>query len=251
MIKTYILDDEQPAVESIKTLLHLHEDFASAEIQYNTNPKVAIEEINTFCPDILFLDIEMPFYNGFEVLQQIDTEKLIVIFVTAYDQYAIQAIKENALDYILKPIDPVQFKTALEKASQRLNKKNYSAGAIQKLIQSNEKRKIAIASKNGYVLIAPEEILYVVAENVYSVFHLTNGKNITQSKNLKTTASMLPERLFLRISRSCIIKCDAIVGFTFHNGGTISLTDGSEHSIGKTYRKLVFEFLKKQFFFDV
>lgn len=247
-MKAYIVDDEPPAIRTIEALLQRFEATAPITILgSNNNSLEAVEEINKLKPNVLFLDIEMPGLNGFEILNHLNYKEFLVVFVTAYRDYAVEAFNIEAFHYILKPISPLSFTKCLQKIEQRLIEKNYTSSAEVLSAASVKGHSIAIRGQEGYQLIDYNEISAIIADGAYSKFVLNNGKALTHSKNLKYNATKLPSEFFKRISRSAIINLEKIKSFTFQDGGTIKLTNNEELLVGKTYRSEVFKYLKDRF----
>ncbi len=247
-MRVFILDDEPPAVKVIKALLEQQKVNFPINIAGTANdPLEAIPQINQLKPEVLFLDVEMPIYNGFEVLKQLTYTNFLVVFITAYRDYAFDAFKANAFNYLMKPISPKAFHSCLVKIGERLGEKQFNPKELKALLKSYSGNGIAIHTKHGYEVIIHHDIVCVLSSGAYSEFHLANGKNIVQSKNLKFNENFLPEPLFKRISRSAIINTKRIASFSLADGGSVLLSNGQELFIGKTYRQNVFEFLKKKF----
>lgn len=247
-MNVFILDDEPPAIKTIKALLEQHKgDFSVDTIEMSNDPVEAIPRINKLKPEVLFLDVEMPIYNGFDVLKQITYSDFLVIFVTAYRDYAVEAFKTNALHYIVKPISPKAFNKCLVRINESLINKSFNSKEIDAFLEKQTKKSIAIYTKDGYEVISFKEIVCVLSNGAYSKFYLENGKTILQSKNLKHSESILPNQFFKRISRSAIVNLEKVASFSFTNGGLISLSNGKELYVGKTYREGVFEFLKEKY----
>ncbi|HHB78799.1 MAG TPA: response regulator transcription factor [Saprospiraceae bacterium] len=172
-MKAVIIDDEFKNIEVLTYLLRTYcPDIRT--IQQATSVKDAIPLIRRTKPDIVFLDIELPEENGFELLSYFNPVPFAVIFTTAHEQYAIQAIKASACDYLLKPIDHKELILAVEKAKN----------TVEKTDHSNNNKTIQIPTINGFLLCNIDEILYCQADGRYTNFYLENGKTILSSKNL-------------------------------------------------------------------
>ena len=247
-MKVFIVDDEPPAVRAIEALLEQHEgDFPVEVIGTSNDSEEAIEWINKVRPDVLFLDVEMPGLTGFELLEKINYKDLMVIFVTAYRDYAVDAFKANAIHYIVKPISPKAFNHCLERINEKLEQKQFNMTGLNRVLDRMHEGKIAIKSKDGYSVLPCEEVVSIKSEGSYSEFHLENGKKLVQSKNLKHSSEGLPKDLFKRISRSAIINIEKVVSFSFQDGGSICLSNGENLLVGKTYRNETFALLKDKF----
>jgi len=247
-MNVFIIDDEPPAVSAIEALLGRHKADYTIQIIGTSNDSIeAVEQINRLKPEVLFLDVEMPGYNGFELLEKINYQDLMVVFVTAYRDYAVDAFKENALDYIVKPISPKAFGRCLERINKKLDQNQFNPKGIDQVLETMKCKSLAVKTSNGYEVIDCDKIVWIKSEGAYSEFHLLDGKHFVQSKNLKQCAQILPSNLFKRISRSAIVNVERIRSFSFNDGGVISLKNGVDLFFGKTYRTEVFSFLRDKY----
>jgi two-component system LytT family response regulator len=199
--------------------------------------------------DLIFLDIAMPGENGFELIGQAKESNAHVIFTTAYDQYALKAIKANALDYLLKPIDIDELKEAVEKADQYISLKKNGINqneSLQNLAQQlqdrKEIRKISLPNGQGYTLTSVSDIVHIAADSNYSVFYLYNGEKITVSKVLKEYEEILPEHQFIRVHKSSIINLDYVLDYNSRNGLEVTLKNGDRIAVS---RRRASDFLDK------
>lgn len=199
--------------------------------------------------DLIFLDIAMPGENGFELIGQAKESNAHVIFTTAYDQYALKAIKANALDYLLKPIDIDELKEAVEKADQYIslkkngiNRNESLQNLAQQLQDKKEIRKISLPNGQGYSLTSVSDIVHIAADSNYSVFYLYNGEKITVSKVLKEYEEILPEHQFIRVHKSSIINLDYVLDYNSRNGLEVSLKNGDRIAVS---RRRASDFLDK------
>jgi two-component system LytT family response regulator len=185
--------------------------------------------IRKFQPEIVFLDIEMPKYNGLEIVNFFGKDEIQfnIIFTTAYNQYAIQAFKTSALDYLLKPIDPEELKETIERYKQKqLTTFHKLQGAKLSLAHTE---KIAIPDGNNLIMIEVNEILYLKADSNYTDIHLTNGKKYTTSRILKNFEETLSSySQFFRCHKSYIVNILHTLKFSKANGGTVILKNDVE-----------------------
>lgn len=185
--------------------------------------------IRKFQPEIVFLDIEMPKYNGLEIVNFFGKDEIQfnIIFTTAYNQYAIQAFKTSALDYLLKPIDPEELKETMERYKQK-QLTTFHKLQVAKLSIAHTER-IAIPDGNNLIMIEVNEILYLKADSNYTDIHLTNGKKYTTSRILKNFEETLSSySQFFRCHKSYIINILHTLKFSRVNGGTIVLKNDVE-----------------------
>ena len=209
--KAIIIDDEKPARDIIRTFL---KDIAEVEVIAECPDGFAgLKAIQDMKPDLVFLDIQMPKLTGFEVLELLENLPLI-IFSTAYDQYAIRAFELNATDYILKPYSRERFGQAVAKAVSRLQTGVSVQPELQKIIQSADDKeellqRIAVKTRHKVHVIGVNEILYIEAEGDYVMIHTREG-NYLKEKTMKYFESHLEPAKFIRIHRSFIVNAEAI-----------------------------------------
>lgn len=209
--KTFIIDDEEPARVLVKNYLEAYADFEIAgEYQDGFNGAKAINEIK---PDVVFLDIQMPKLDGFELLEILEHHP-VIIFTTAYDQYAIKAFEMNAIDYLLKPFSKDRFKKAIEKAIEKLSEQASNKATVNKIIESREQQteelqRIAVRSGSGINVIPVEDICYFEADGDYVMIHTKNNRYLKE-KTMKYFESHLDPAQFVRIHRSYIVNVNDI-----------------------------------------
>ncbi|ANI90365.1 hypothetical protein A9P82_14345 [Arachidicoccus ginsenosidimutans] len=196
-------------------------------------------------PDIVFLDIEMPRMGGFEMLNQLPEHHFHLIFVTAYDQYAIRAIRFAAFDYLLKPVDIDELKQVVERAQQATPLHN-NARKLE-VLQENVKTsshlgKIAIPVLEGLLFLNTEEIVHLEAAGNYTVIHLTDNSRQVATHTLKDFEELLPSNLFFRTHHSHIINLKYIKRYIKGDGGQIELTDDRFITVSRRKKE---EFLKR------
>ena len=247
MIRTIIIDDEQLAIESLQwEVENFCEDLKI--IDTFTNPKEAISGINYLKPDLVLLDIEMPEIDGFQLLQLLDYKNFDLIITTAYNQYAIQAFKANAIDYLLKPIDPSDLTKSIERVKMRQgnNTANKNIETIlTELVKKNEtiQQKIAIPVNNKILFVNAQDIIYCKSDGSYTHLFLKNNKDYIVSKSIKHFEEILPETHFARIHKSYIINIDEIVGMSKQGGGDVILSNEIEVPISRTYKQKLLDIL--------
>lgn len=214
-LKIIIIDDEKDAIEAIENTILLsgcqHDIIATT-----TNPLEGIGLILQYKPDLIFLDIEMPEMNGFEMLESIPKINFEVVFATAYNQYALQAIKNNAADYILKPVSVSDVSEALKRVEHRVENKKDSPvdfDSIFNEIKVKSGEKIKISTRSGFELINLSELISIEAQGTYSYGRLEGEKSIMITKPLKEMEAQLNRDLFFRTHRSYLINLDHIKRF--------------------------------------
>ncbi len=207
--KAMILDDEADAVSLLQIQLSKHCPQIT-NIMAFTNPAKALNEIEVFKPDLVFLDIEMPVISGFEFLRQLMPLNFAVIFITAYNQFALKAFKFNALDYLVKPIEINELKEAVEKAENSIRPGLLQLTQLQNQIRGGMLNKIAISTQTGISFIDLNDIMYAEASNNYTRLVLTDDSVLIISKTLKDVQDLLEESHFLRIHRQYIINLNKV-----------------------------------------
>jgi len=248
MIKAVIIDDEQLAIESLQWEI---ENFSQdiKVIESFTNPKEAVSGINYLKPDLVFLDIEMPEIDGFQLLQMLDYKNFDIIITTAYNQYAIQAFKANAIDYLLKPVDPDDLIQAIDKVKSRQqnNSSTHNIEAIlKKLVKTGLERhkKIPLSLNNKIKLVEPDQILYCKSDGSYTTVFMTDGTEYLVSKSIKHIEELLPEEYFIRVHKSYMVNLNEIKELIKQGSGEIVLSNDFIIPISRSHRKQVFEALK-------
>ena len=235
-----IVDDEKLARE----LLHEYLDgFPQISVVGEcAKGNEAVEKINKLKPDILFLDVQMPGMNGFDVLEEIDHEPY-VIFTTAYDQYAIKAFEKNAVDYLLKPLDQERFRSAVNRA---LKRKTVEKGTMEELIQTirsegrNFESHIFVQKSEKLFNLAVEEIVYLEASGDYTII-TTKGDQFVSSSGIGKLEEMMDPDTFIRVHRSTIINLNYLKEIERHfNGGmVVKMQSGKNFPVSRTYAKLI------------
>lgn len=205
----------------------------------------AMQAIGKFHPDLVFLDIQMPGMNGFELLENCQEYGFKVIFTTAFNEYAIQAIRHSALDYLLKPVNKNELIQAVAKA--KAVQQPTASERIARLLESIESRKtperVALTTFDGMIIIENRDILYCESENNYTRFHLVSGKTVLISKTLKKVEELFAgESDFLRIHNSFIINIRYVQRYLKGDGGEIYLTTGKSLPVSRTKKQ---EFLSR------
>jgi len=239
VLNTIIVDDEEFARSSLYFLLQENCD----SIHISGIAKSVAEARNLLAQhpiDLIFLDIAMPGEDGFELIPDVQKSKAHVIFTTAYDQYALKAIKANALDYLLKPIDIDELKVAVDKAVKLISLNKNGNGRNENmqnlavnLAERNEIRKISLPNGQGYSLVNIDDIIHIEADSNYSVFYLANKDKITVSKVLKEYEEILPDNQFIRIHKSSIVNLNYVKEYNSKNGLEVILKNGEKIAVSR------------------
>ena|ERR1700744_4292263 len=241
-LKAVIIDDEADAVSLLQLQLYKNCPQITTISTY-TNPVTALEDIKHLKPDLLFLDIEMPLMNGFEVLQKLIPFSFAVIFVTAYNHYAIKAFKFNALDYLVKPVDTNDLVDAVARVENKNALTYTQLNAVQRQMQGEPIRKIAISSHQGVSFIDLDEIIYAEADSNYSTLILTNDRRFVISKTLKDLQELLEESHFLRIHRQYIINLNHVQHLD-RTRSTLTMLNKSDLPVARNQKDKLVEMYK-------
>ena len=203
--KTIIVDDEAAAADELEQMLAGYSRLRL--IAKINDAKNALEAIIRMKPDLVFLDIQMPLMSGFDMLDALNQTgiKPFVIFVTAFDRFAIQAIRASAFDYLLKPVDKEELALSVERFMVRFSQQEREVSYTAILEQLSGK-KLRFNTTGGFVLIDPRDIIYIKADWNFSEIHLSQEKHETVAMNLGSVEEMLPQGCFARINRSVIIN---------------------------------------------
>lgn len=243
MKKVLVIDDEKPTRDFIKRLIDSY-DFGVEVFTDGENVATGIEAIHRLQPDLVILDIQMPDGNGFDVLKTIPVKKFEVIFITAYQEYAVQAIKFSALDYLLKPIDSEELRQAIDSALNTITKKTEESqlNVLQHNMQLNAKRKLVLKTQESVHVVEIENIIRCESDKNYTLFFFTNGKKILVSKTLKDFDILLSGLTFFRAQQSHLINLNYIEKYDRHDG-TIIMKDGSAIPLALARKEQFFEIL--------
>jgi len=246
MIKILIVDDEAAAGNVLKILIEKHIG-AHTDIRYCDNPKQALELLKTFEPSLVMLDIEMPNLNGFDFLNMATDSSFDVIFTTAYDQYAIKAIRFSALDYLLKPIDVLDLQNAVNRhivKKQNQNQQLLVSNLLSNLQQKDPTNfKLALSTSEGVFFYEPLEILYCEGENNYTRFIFAKSKPMLVSKTLGDYEDLLCDHGFLRIHKSYLVNAKYVS--SVDRDGMVKMSDGKHLAISKRRKEAVMNALRQ------
>jgi two-component system, LytTR family, response regulator len=243
MINAVIVDDEPKAIQSLSwELTNFSEEITIMETF--SSPEKALEFFKNNTPDCLFLDIQMPTMDGFQFLEKLTNRDFPVIITTAYDEYAIKALKHEAIDYLLKPIDSDDLNLTIEKI-KKFNSKIFSIDKLERLLlgfnASQSNQKITVNSDGKLIFIHIDDIIFVQSDGNYSTIYLKNNQKKVVTKKLKDINNLLPENSFFRTHNSYIVNLNKIKEFLKNEGYLIM---ESNHKI-PVARQRKTEFLDK------
>ena len=239
-LKTLIVDDETDAVHFISSIIR--EYCPKLEVIGTANTaKDGIQMILEYQPDLVFLDVEMPHGSGFDLLARFPKKMFDVIFITAFNQYALKAIKFSAVDYILKPINMSEFIEAVDKVIEKRSyaySRNINYGELLENLKSTLPTKLAIPTSEGMEYLSTREIIRIEADRSYCWFYLLDSKKHLVSRNLKEYQDLLGDRNFFRPHKSHLINLEFVKKYIRQEGGHIEMADGSQIPISRIKRDL-------------
>ena len=245
MKKVLIIDDEKRIRDFVKRMI----DSFELDVQVYTDGEsvdTGIESIKRIQPDIVFLDIQMPDGTGFDLLNQIGEKRFELIFITAFQEYAIMAIKFSALDYILKPIDAEELKTTLLNALDTIDykKEDTQFDALTHNLNTNQKRKLVLKTQESVHVVDLNEIIRCEADKNYTFFYLNNGKKILVSRTLKDFEMLLGNHGFFRAQQSHLINLEYIDRYDKQEGGSVIMKDGASVPLSSAKKDQFFQLLE-------
>ncbi|MBC7864879.1 MAG: response regulator transcription factor [Bacteroidia bacterium] len=236
MIRAIIVDDEAKSRTTLSALLTRHCTNVTV-VQMADSVETALIAIEKNKPDVVFLDIEMPFASGFTLLEKIKNPDFGIIFCTAYDAYAIKAIKFSALDYLLKPVDVDELIAAVNKIEEKQKSTKRQTPDFELLLsnlkQKNNAGKIAVPTFDGLQMISVAEIIKCTASESYTQISLQNGTKIMVSRILKEYDDLLSEMNFFRVHNSCLINLAHVSKYVKGDGGYVVMTDGESVEVSR------------------
>lgn len=240
IIKTLLIDDEDSAREVLRNMLSQPalQVQILAEVESVAEAVAAIQKEK---PDLIFLDIEMPYQSGFELFNKINLQNTNVIFTTAYSQYAIKAIKYSALDYLLKPISPLELKAAIDKARKKNLANDANIASQLEILKSHlvndASPRLVVPVANGLEIIQKNEIIYLEGDRNYTWIHSKNRDKILTTKTLGEYESLLTENHFFRIYQSYLVNMNHAIKYINGRGGNLLMSDGANLMVSREKKK--------------
>ena len=251
MIKTMLVDDEPRGLSALRRLLELNcpEVKIVGECQ---DTRSAVEAISALEPELVFLDIAMPDKNGFDLLNELSPVHFEVIFVTAHNEYTIQAFKYSAVDYLLKPVEEDLLIEAVRRAGQRIAGKA-SVHQVETFlynlhnVQNPAEMKLCIPDMKGFRVVQLSDVVYCESESSYTIFYLLNGQRITASKSIMEYELLLDHSGFCRIHKSFLVNLHHIKEYIRGEGGSVLLTNDQAIEVSRRKKEVFMARMKELF----
>lgn len=240
MIRAALIDDEKDSLDVLKYELEKHCNDIQILGQFQD-----LESAAQFCKsveiDVLFIDIEMPGKTGFQFLSELESIPFELVFVTAYQNYAIRAFDFYAIDYLLKPVEATRLVRALDRLRKKMGEKNGKPGSesVSRLLESlhgisEQDKKFSIPCTDGFEIIQAKEIIYLEAAGNYTMLFLKDNKKVIATKNLKEFEDFLGGKSFMRIHNSVIVHLSKIKKYIRGDGGAVIMTNGKELPVSRS-----------------
>ncbi len=236
-IRAILIDDEPYCTAGL--VIDLQSTCPEVEVIATCNSaKEGLQQIKMLQPDVVFLDIEMPWMNGFELIELLQPINFEIIFVTAYDQFAVRAFRLSAVDYLMKPVDSSLLREAVDRLEGRKVNSSIRQQKISQLLSNikspvSSKPKISVPNRDGLDLISIDEILYCMASSSYTEIFLIDGNKKLVSRVLKDIAFQLESFNFLRIHQSYLINMEHLKSFHRSDGGFVEMINGDQFPVSR------------------
>jgi two-component system, LytTR family, response regulator len=250
-MRTILVDDEVDGIRTLKKLLELNcpEVEIVATCQNATEALQKLEEVK---PELVFLDVRMPGKTGLDMLAELSEIDFEVIFVTAHNEYMLQALQFSAVDYLLKPVDEDRLQEAVLRVEKRLKEKKNSDQAEILLHNVNKvghplEMRLCLPTQKGFTILKLEDIVYCEAQRSYTIFRLVNNKSIIISKPLFDYDKLLADTIFLRVHKSFLINLMHVKEYLRGEGGTVIMSNGMEVEISRRKKEQFLEKVKEFF----
>ena len=241
-MKAIIVDDEPDGIRTLQKMLETH--CPNVDVAATcSNATIAKQQLEETKPDVVFLDIQMPGKSGLELLTEIPDKDFEVIFVTAHNEYMLQALQYSAADYLLKPVDEDRLIEAVQRAVKRMQagRKEWSETLMHNLSKTGNpaEMRLCLPTLKGFIVVKLDDIIYCEAERSYTIFHLEGKKTVTVSKSLIEYDNLLQDTQFLRIHKSFLVNLHHVKEYQRGEGGTVIMSDNAEIEVSRR---------KKEFF---
>ena len=243
-MKAVLVDDEPDGIRTLKKMLESH--CPNVQVAATcSNATAAKQELESIRPDVVFLDIQMPGKSGLDLLTEMPEKDFEVIFVTAHNEYMLQALQYSAADYLLKPVDEDRLVEAVQRVETRIQaeKKEWTETLMHNLNKagSPSEMRLCLPTLKGFIVVKLDDIIYCEAERSYTIFHLDGKRTVMVSKSLIEYDNLLQDTQFIRIHKSFLINLHHVKEYQRGEGGTVIMTDNAEIEVSRR---------KKEFFMN-
>lgn len=250
-MKAILVDDEMDGIRTLQKMLAIHCPQVEVVASFS-NAVTAAKEIAQYRPDLLFLDIQMPGKTGLDLLAELSPKNFEVIFVTAYNEYMLQALQFSAVDYLLKPVDEDRLVEAVQRAEKKLAAEKQEMPS-ETLLYNIEKAgnpqdmRLCLPTFKGFIILKLPELLYCEAERSYTIFYLDDGKTITVSRPLTEYESLLKDAGFFRVHKSFLVNLLHVREYHRGEGGTVIMSNKAELEVSRRKKEIFLEKVKQVF----
>ncbi len=236
-MKAILVDDEPDGIKTLQRMLERHCPQVKV-VATCSNAAMARQQIEAQRPDIVFLDIQMPGKSGMEMIAELDNKEFEIIFVTAHNEYMLQALQYSAADYLLKPVDEDRLIEAVQRAEKRLQEEKKEEWTENLLHNLNNKgnpseMRLCLPTLKGFIILKLDDILYCEAERSYTIFHVEGGKTVTVSKPLVEYENILDSTSFFRVHKSFLINLRHVKEYQRGEGGTVIMSNNAEIEVSR------------------
>jgi len=243
-MKAILVDDEPDGIRTLKKMLESH--CPNVQVAATcSNATTAKQELESIRPDVVFLDIQMPGKSGLDLLTEMPEKDFEVIFVTAHNEYMLQALQYSAADYLLKPVDEDRLVEAVQRVETRIQaeKKEWTETLMHNLNKagSPSEMRLCLPTLKGFIVVKLDDIIYCEAERSYTIFHLDGKRTVMVSKSLIEYDNLLQDTQFIRIHKSFLINLHHVKEYQRGEGGMVIMTDNAEIEVSRR---------KKEFFMN-
>jgi two-component system LytT family response regulator len=243
-MKAILVDDEPDGIRTLKKMLETY--CPGVEVAATcSNAITAKQELENIRPDVVFLDIQMPGKSGLDLLTEIPEKDFEVIFVTAHNEYMLQALQYSAADYLLKPVDEDRLIEAVQRVEKKMQggRKEWTETLMHNLSKTGNpsEMRLCLPTLKGFIVVKLDDIIYCEAERSYTIFHLEGKKTVTVSKSLIEYDNLLLDTQFIRVHKSFLINLHHVKEYQRGEGGMVIMTDNAEIEVSRR---------KKEFFMN-
>jgi two-component system, LytTR family, response regulator len=250
-MRAILVDDEPDGIRTLEKMLELN--CPEVEIEATcSNTMAAKQKLEEIHPDVVFLDIRMPGKSGLDMLAELSVTNFEVIFVTAHNEYLLQALQFSAVDYLMKPVDEDRLVEAVERVKKRIKQKQ-TGGQAEILLHNIKKAgfplemRLCLPTQKGFTIVKLEEIAYCEAQRSYTIFRLINNKSIMISKPLFDYERLLVDTVFFRVHKSFLINLLHVKEYTRGEGGTVIMSNGMEIEVSRRKKEQFLAKVKESF----